>query len=65
MAFLRRLFRRKRALIEPMHGSASIQTEAEQDVTRERMESEMASERERRAKRTSPESNSKPPAANP
>jgi hypothetical protein len=50
MAFLKRLFRRQpKRTIEPMRGAATGQTESEQDVTRKRMEEEMASQRDRRA----------------
>jgi hypothetical protein len=50
MAFLKRLFRRQpKQTIEPMRGGATGQTEAEQDVTRKRMEDEMSSQRDRRA----------------
>jgi hypothetical protein len=50
MAFLKRLFRREpKPTIEPMRGAATGQTEAEQDVTRKRMEAEMSSQRDRRA----------------
>jgi hypothetical protein len=66
MAFLTRLFRRKqKAPIEPMHGSGTLQTEAEQDATRKRMESEMASQREHRGESASPESPEEPPTPNP
>jgi hypothetical protein len=61
MGFLTRLLRRKdKAAVEPMRGSAFSQTQAEQDHTREKMESEMASQRERRT-----ESTTKPPATGP
>jgi hypothetical protein len=49
MNFLKRLFGKKeRAPIEPMHGSPVTQTQAEQDATRQRMESEMAKQKEAR-----------------
>ena len=66
MAFLMRLFRRKeKAPIEPMHGLGALQTEVEQDATRNRMESEMASQREHRRESPSPESPNEPPTPNP
>ena len=51
MTFFKRLFGHKeeKPKIEPMHGSGELQTQAEQDATRGRMESEMAAERERRS----------------
>jgi hypothetical protein len=46
MNFLKNLFGKKdKATIEPMRGGAVMQTQAEQDATRERMESEMAGQR--------------------
>jgi hypothetical protein len=66
MEFLKRLFRRKeKAPIEPMHGTGRIQTEAEQDATRKRMEAEMDSQRERRAQGNPREPNDERPADNP
>jgi hypothetical protein len=50
MTFFKRLFgRRDRPAPEPMHGSPAAQTQAEQKATRERMEAEMAADRERTA----------------
>jgi hypothetical protein len=65
MAFLKRLFRRQKNVIEPMHGMGHSQTEAEQDSTRQRMEAEMASQRERRTESTRSEPNNEPPPAAP
>ena len=48
MNFLRNLFGKKEKIIEPMHGSPAIQTQHEQDATRERMESEMAEQKSER-----------------
>lgn len=49
MSFLKGLFgKKKKETIEPMRGGAVIQSQAEQDVTRERMESEMAGQRTKR-----------------
>jgi len=46
--FFKRLFGRKeKPAPEPMHGSAALQTEAEQQATRERMLAEMDADRER------------------
>ena len=54
MSFLTHWFHRKaKQPIEPMHGWAPIQTEAEQDSTRKHMESEMAAKREERAEQKS------------
>jgi hypothetical protein len=64
MSFLTRLFRGKKKAIEPMHGIATGQTQAEQDVTRHRMEAEMAAERQHRSERESQHSG-KRPLANP
>jgi len=48
--FFRRLFGRKeKPVAEPMHGSPALQTDAEQQATRERMLAEMAADRERLA----------------
>jgi len=50
MAFLKRLFQRQeKPKPEAMHGSGPLQTEAEQDAVRGRMEAEMVANRERRA----------------
>ena len=50
MTFFKRLFGRKeKPAPEPMHGSPALQTEAEQQATRERMLAEMAADRERAA----------------
>jgi len=43
---------RKKHVVEPLHGQPLAQTRAEKDATRERMETEMAEQRERRAKRS-------------
>ena len=44
--FFKNLFGKKeKATIEPMRGGAVMQTQAERDATRERMESEMAGQR--------------------
>jgi hypothetical protein len=59
MAFLKRLLHREKRTIEPMRGAATGQTEAEQDVTRKRMEEEMTSQRERRAEDMPPDANPK------
>ena len=48
MTFFKRLFSREKPKVEPMHGIGPLQTEAEKDSTRERMETEMTAERERR-----------------
>lgn len=49
MNFFKNLFGKKeKAEIEPMHGGPVLQTQAEQDSTRQRMESEMADQREAR-----------------
>jgi hypothetical protein len=58
MMFLKRLFGRKeKAEPEPMHGSPMLQSEAEQEATREHMLAEMEADRERLAEReTHPES---------
>jgi hypothetical protein len=46
MSFLKYLFgKRNKAPIEPMHGGPIIQTQEEMDVTRHRMESEMANQK--------------------
>jgi hypothetical protein len=49
MSFLKNLFGKKeKAAVEPMRGGPVIQTQAEQDATRGRMESEMAGQRTKR-----------------
>ena len=48
MDFLKKLLKRGERQIESMHGSPVIQTEAEQNKTRQTMESEMAEQRDRR-----------------
>lgn len=49
MMIFKRLFGRKeKPAPEPMHGSSSLQTEAEQQAIREHMEAEMTADRERR-----------------
>ena len=49
MEFFKRLFgKQDKPKYESMHGTGELQTQAEQDATRIRMESEMAAERERR-----------------
>jgi hypothetical protein len=65
MSFLKRLFGREKRTIEPMRGVATGQTEAEQDVTRKRMEAEMTSQRDRRAETPDPNSKDDPPGAAP
>jgi hypothetical protein len=62
MAFLKRLFRRQKKVIEPMHGMGHSQSEAEQDITRERMEADMAAQRERRTQGSPTEPNKNQPA---
>lgn len=65
MGFLRNLFGKKeRAPIEEMHGAPVMQTQAEQDRTREKMESEMAEQKEKREESAAPESSEKSPDAN-
>lgn len=62
VAFLKRLLgRQQKATVEPMHGAGFSQTEAEQDVTRKNMESELASQRERRDERAAGDPGSEPP----
>ena len=39
-------------VIEPIHGRPVTQTQAEQDATRKRMETEMSEQREQRTKRS-------------
>jgi DNA repair exonuclease SbcCD ATPase subunit len=65
MTFLKRLFQRQKKITEPMHGIGHVQTEAEQDITRQRMEADMASQRERRDESTRTEPNNNPPGAAP
>jgi len=49
MSLFKNLFGKKdQAPVEPMHGRPATQSQAEQDVTRQRMESEMAGQKERR-----------------
>jgi hypothetical protein len=49
MNFFKKLFGKKeKPPIEPMHGGPATQSQAEQDATRQRMESEMAGQKERR-----------------
>ena len=65
MAFLRRLFgEKKKVEVKPIQGVGFSQSQDEQDKTRERMESEMASQQEQRAEKSSADSTDKPPAAN-
>ena len=52
MSFIGRLFGQKKQAVEPMHGSAPLQTEAEQDAVRARLEQEMASQKARRAEKS-------------
>lgn len=52
MSFINRLFGQKKQAVEPMHGSAPLQTEAEQDAVRERLEQEITSQRARRAEKS-------------
>ena len=65
MSFFKRLFsKEKKPKVEPMHGIGPIQTEAEKDSTRDRMEAEMAGERERRSGSTPvPPKDDSPPGA--
>jgi hypothetical protein len=65
MAFLKRLFRRQKKAIEPMHGMGQVQSEAEQDLTRERMEADMAAQRERRTETSPTEPHNNQPGAAP
>jgi hypothetical protein len=55
MSFINRLFGQKKQAAEPMHGSAPLQSEAEQDAVRVRLEQEITSQRARRAQKTSVE----------
>lgn len=62
MMFFRRLFGRKeKPASEPVHGLPSLQTQAEQDATRERMEAEMDADRERRRARETSAAEEPPP----
>jgi hypothetical protein len=62
MMFFKRLFGRKeKAASEPVHGLPSLQTQAEQDATRERMEAEMDADRERRNARDASNDAEQPP----
>lgn len=49
MNFLKQLFGKKeKPVVEPMHGSPVTQSQEEQDETRQRMETEMAEQRDAR-----------------
>jgi hypothetical protein len=49
MNFLKQLLGKKeKPVVEPMHGSPVTQSQAEQDETRQRMESEMAEQKDAR-----------------
>jgi hypothetical protein len=49
MNFFKQLFGKKeKPAVEPMHGSPAVQSQAEQDETRQRMETEMAEQRDAR-----------------
>jgi hypothetical protein len=53
MSFFKHLLGKKeKASVEPIHGGPILQTQAEQDVTRHRMESEMAEQRAAREQRS-------------
>ena len=63
MMFLRRLFsRREKPAAEQARGSFAQQTQAQQDATRERMEAEVASDRERRGATDVRPGSEQPPA---
>lgn len=63
MMFLRRLFSRKeKPAAEQARGFSSQQTQAEQDATRERMEAEVAADRERRGATDVRPGSEEPPA---
>ncbi len=51
MSFMKRLFTPKKPAVEPMHGSAPLQSEAEQDAVRARLEQEITSQRARRSEK--------------
>jgi hypothetical protein len=53
MSFITRMFGQKKPTIEPMHGSAPLQSEAEQEAVRDRLEHEIASQKARRAEKAS------------
>jgi len=55
MSFINRFFGQKKQAVEPMHGSAPLQTEAEQDAVRARLEQEITSQRARRAEKSAVE----------
>ena len=62
MTFLKRLFhRQEKPKPEAMHGSGPLQTEAEQDAVRRRMEGDMVGNRERRAAEASEDPTENPP----
>jgi hypothetical protein len=49
MNFFKQLFGKKdKPVVEPMHGGPVTQSQAEQDETRQRMESEMSEQRDAR-----------------
>ena len=63
MMFFRRLFsRREKPAAEQPRGSFAQQTQAQQDATRERMEAELAADRERRGATDVRPGNEQPPA---
>jgi hypothetical protein len=63
MMFLRRLFaRREKPAAEQARGFSTRQTQAEQDATRERMETELAADRERRGATDVRPGSEEPPA---
>ena len=57
MNFFKKIFGKStKQEIEPMHGSPVAQTQEEQDVTRQRMETEMAGQRAQREDATASDS---------
>ena len=63
MMFLRRLFsRREKPAAEQRRGLSTQQTQAEQDATREHMEVELATDRERRGATDVRPGSEQPPA---
>jgi hypothetical protein len=62
MAFLKNLFhRQEKPKPEAMHGSGPLQSEAEHDAVRSRMEGEMVANRERRTGEASEDPSESPP----
>ena len=56
MDFFKNVFGTKeKRVIEPIHGRPVTQTQAEQDETRKRMETEMAEQKDQRTKRSATE----------